>query len=278
MTPPNWADLAAAYALDALDPDERRAFEAQMAADPALRDEVDSYREVMGLLADAVPARPAPDTLRERVMAEASAVRPIASARAEPETGGPREAAATAPTATRAPERRSKLPWFLAAAAMIAALSLGLANRQLMQSRANLEAALDQASEQVTAQADEIASRDSLLAAFLGPDVRSTTLVSTEELPAARIFHNLASNSVVIAAFDLPPAPVGRIYQLWGIPDGGDPVSLGTFQTAANGTALLRTTAPAGSNFAVGAITEEPEGGSQQPTSTPFLVGEWAQQ
>ncbi len=257
MNGPNRADLAAAYVLDALDADERRAFEARMARDPSLRAEVDSYREAMGLLAEAVPRRSAPSALRDRVMSEARAVRPMAPAPAPPP---------------------SRLPWYLAAAAVVAAVSLGLANRQLLQSRASLEAALERSDEQVAAQSAEIASRDSLLAAFLGPDVRSTTLVSTEELPAARIFHNVASGSVVIAAFDLPPAPVGRIYQLWGIPDGGDPVSLGTFQTTAAGTALLRTSAPEGSTFAVGAITEEPEGGSAQPTSTPFLVGEWAQQ
>lgn len=265
MTGPNRADLAAAYALDALDPEERRAFEAEMARDPSLRAEVDSYREAMGLLAEAVPRRSAPSALRDRVMSEARAVRPIASA---PEP----------PKETGRGDPPSRLPWVLAAAAVVAAVSLGLANRQLLQSRASLEAALERSDEEVAVQAREIASRDSLLAAFLGPDVRSTTLVSTEELPAARIFHNVASGSVVIAAFDLPPAPVGRIYQLWGIPDGGDPVSLGTFQTTAAGTALLRTSAPQGSSFAVGAITEEPEGGSPQPTSAPFLVGEWAQQ
>lgn len=272
MTAPNWADLAAAYALDALDAEERRAFEAQMAVDPSLREEVDSYREVMGLLADAVPPRTAPASLRDRVMNEARIVRPIDAGPAVVPDAEPR-------VARPSPEpRESKLPWFLAAAAVVAALSLGLANRQLMQSRATLEAALEDAGEQVTAQAGVIASRDSLLAAFLGPDVRSTTLVSTEELPAARIFHNALSGSVVIAAFDLPPAPAGRIYQLWGIPDGENPVSLGTFQTGPDGTVLLRTTAPAGSNFAVGAVTEEPAGGSPQPTTTPFLVGEWAQQ
>lgn len=267
MNGPNWADLAAAYALDALDAEERRAFEAQLAVDPALQAEVDGHREAMGLLADALPPRSAPASLRERVMREARSARPAASAPSRTGPSGP----------SRDPGS-VRLPWFLAAAAVVAVVSLGIANRQLMQSRASLEAALERAEGRVTAQADEIATRDSLLAAFLGPDVRSTTLVSTEQLPAARIFHNVASGGVVIAAFDLPPAPVGRIYQLWGIPEGGTPVSLGTFQTGADGTAILRTTAPEGSTFAVGAVTEEPEGGSPQPTSTPFLVGEWAQQ
>lgn len=266
MNSPNWSDLAAAYALDALDAEERQAFEDRLARDPGLQDEVDSYREVMGLLADTAPRSPAPSSLKDRVLAEARTIRPIAAV--EP----------TAPEKAPRPSSPSRLPWYLAAAASVAALALGLANRQLSQSQTELESELARADQQVSEQTVAIAARDSLLDAFLGPDVRSVTLVSTDAPPAAQIFHNPVSGSLVFAAYDLPPAAAGRVYQFWGIPDGGDPVSLGTFQTEADGTALIRTTTPAGIDFAVGAVTEEPAGGSPQPTTTPFLVGSWAQQ
>ena len=77
-----------------------------------------------------------------------------------------------------------------------------------------------------------------------------------------------------MAVFDLPPAPAGRIYQLWVIQTGKAPVSLGIFNTAPDGrltTAL--DVPPALVAFDVTAVTEEPVGGSPQPTQQPFLVG-----
>jgi anti-sigma-K factor RskA len=51
-------------------------------------------------------------------------------------------------------------------------------------------------------------------------------------------------------------------------------VSAGTFAATANGSAVVRATyALAPDKLAAIAVTEEPEGGSKQPTTTPFLVG-----
>jgi hypothetical protein len=52
-------------------------------------------------------------------------------------------------------------------------------------------------------------------------------------------------------------------------------VSLGTFDTGADGTAVVALSIPAGAAFDVSALTEEPAGGSGQPTTTPFLAGPW---
>ncbi len=62
--------------------------------------------------------------------------------------------------------------------------------------------------------------------------------------------------------------------ELWGIPAGGSPVSLGTFDTPADGQAVVALQVPTGLDISVGAVTEEPAGGSPAPTSTPFLVGQ----
>jgi anti-sigma-K factor RskA len=63
-------DLAAAYALGALDAPEAKAFEELLARDAELAREVAEYREVAALLALAEPASP-PDGLRARVLAGA---------------------------------------------------------------------------------------------------------------------------------------------------------------------------------------------------------------
>jgi hypothetical protein len=57
---------------------------------------------------------------------------------------------------------------------------------------------------------------------------------------------------------------------------GLNPVSFGTFQTDADGTAIFLSPVPGGIEFEIGAVTDEPAGGSAQPTTTPFLVGNWS--
>ena len=56
---------------------------------------------------------------------------------------------------------------------------------------------------------------------------------------------------------------------------GVRPVSLGTFNTDSSGRALASLAVPAGLRIAVTAVTEEPAGGSAQPTTTPFLAATW---
>ena len=60
----------------------------------------------------------------------------------------------------------------------------------------------------------------------------------------------------------MPPLESGRVYQAWGIYDG-KPVSLGVLPHEAHMVAIEADLAGA-STFA---ITEEPPGGSDQPTS-----------
>jgi anti-sigma factor RsiW len=69
-------DLTAAYALDALEPDDARGFEEHLAGCERCREELASLQYVAGALAYAVePARP-PESLRGRILAAAKAERP----------------------------------------------------------------------------------------------------------------------------------------------------------------------------------------------------------
>lgn len=61
--------LAGEYALGLLPPDESRAFEARLAAEPELRDEVGTWQTAFGDLFDVEEERPPPQVrarLRER--------------------------------------------------------------------------------------------------------------------------------------------------------------------------------------------------------------------
>ena len=52
-------------------------------------------------------------------------------------------------------------------------------------------------------------------------------------------------------------------------------MSLGTFNTRADGSGLAVLPIPAGVVLAASAITDEPSGGSPQPTTSPFMVAAW---
>jgi anti-sigma-K factor RskA len=230
------------------------AFEAELARSPELRREVEELRQVSAYLAMAAPAAVPPQRLRARVLEQGRALRP---------------ATATPLVSARRRQARTLLPWLAAAAA--------LAGVVVMQQRYVRERAARVALVGMTdSMRLTIAARDSVLATLLAPDVETAKLVATGRPPTARLYWNRGSHQVVLAAFSLPPAPRGRTYQLWGIAGAGSrPVSLGTFNTSPSGEGRLTATVPVGVDIAVGAVTEEPAGGSPQPTTQPFLVGEF---
>jgi anti-sigma-K factor RskA len=68
------------------------------------------------------------------------------------------------------------------------------------------------------------------------------------------------SEQVAVVSYDLPPAPAGRTYQAWKLV-GDKPVSLGLIN--ANGPLTLNADLKDANAVA---ISEEPSGGSAQPT------------
>jgi anti-sigma-K factor RskA len=248
-TPHEWQDLAAPYALGALASDERQAFESHLAGCEGCRAEVRSFSEVAGLLAHGAPAAQPPAGLRGRVLAEAGRVRPISAGR-----------------------RRASPAWLAAAAGLVLAVGAGVtAWRQNGRVRA-LEGRI--ATVDSTA-----AAAESALAMLTGPQVHMVSLAGTGRAPTARVFWNHTRGRFIVFAFDLPAAPAGRAYQLWAIAKGKAPMSMGTFNTDPTGRATIIL--PVGQEIAsLGfvddcGLTEEPAGGSPQPTETPRLLGAW---
>jgi anti-sigma-K factor RskA len=244
MTDHHWLELAASYALGALGPDERAGFDSHLAECATCRAEVQAFREVGGLLASAAPAVAPPPGLRERILRDARRVRPIGT------------------------QRRPVLPWIAAAAALVLALGAGYGYWSARVAQTALRSSLDS----TRARLD---SASQLVAAILDSTVGTADLAATGKPPSMRLFWNRARNVVVVAAFELPPAHAGRTYQLWAIKKGQAPVSLGTFNTPPSGRAVVTLHMPAGFKPDLSAVTEEPAGGSPQPTQQPFLVGPW---
>jgi len=129
---------------------------------------------------------------------------------------------------------------------------------------------LTHAREQVRNQTIELAR---LQEAFSIVNAAGTTVGSFGEgKPKGKVFVN-PSRGVLLIANNLPPAPVGKRYEMWVIPKGGKPVRAGMFQSESDGSAMHIQPGPV--DLTAGgavAVTLENEAGVDQPTSTPLIV------
>jgi anti-sigma-K factor RskA len=259
------ADLAAAYALGALGPEEKRAFEAYLASSADARGEVAEYREVAALLAAAgSTAGPSP-SLRDRVIAGA----PRAGA------GPPRAAPIAAPAA--APGGAARRSWTLPAAlaaCLVAAIALGVRQTRLSVALAAKDSALAADRAALDSARRGLAEAQATLERVLEPGTRMFQLTeSGNPDPGVQIFWNRNRNEALLHAYRLRPPASGRTYQLWFIRDG-KPVPSVTFRSSGEGGAIIpHIPVPTGGTITAAAITEEPQGGSPQPTTPVLLVG-----
>lgn len=77
---------------------------------------------------------------------------------------------------------------------------------------------------------------------------------------------------VVVTA--MQPLPTGRTYELWFVTGDQRKIAAGTFDVDADGNAALTIDVPGGlATIALAAITDEPAGGSEQPTGGIQAVG-----
>ncbi|MFJ6352693.1 anti-sigma factor domain-containing protein [Streptomyces sp. NPDC092046] len=234
--------LAAPYALGALDPAERRAFEAHLRTCEACRQEASEFEATAARLAAAVSQTP-PATAKAAVMAAIDGVRRLP----------PRiPAQATAPAFGSA-LRRKALP--LALAAGVAAAVLGGATVWQLRHTQDLERQARQAQQQLDAVSAVLAAPDARTAHARAANGALTTVVASDR-----------QHKAVFTAANLPAPGAGKTYQLWLDHDG-------TMRPAGlidhDGTVVL-TGDPAEAG-AVG-LTLEPAGGSPQPTTSPLLL------
>ena len=104
---------------------------------------------------------------------------------------------------------------------------------------------------------------DKLVSVFTSADARSVALGSAGRLVVAR--------AGVVLVSRLDRASAGRTYQAWAVSASGDAVSLGTFAGGSGTTVVLPAMARSAATIA---ITNEPSGGSPQPTTKPFAAAQ----
>uniref|UniRef100_UPI0036C7A96C anti-sigma factor n=1 Tax=Streptomyces erythrochromogenes TaxID=285574 RepID=UPI0036C7A96C len=235
--------LAAAYALNALDPAERTAFTDHLPHCQACREEVAEFEATAARLADAAAQTP-PPAMKQHVMAAVDGVRQL-----------PPRVTGTAPTAGFGSAlRRRAVPLALAASVVAAASFAGVAAWQ------------NQQSEQYQQRAVQAEQRlDDVSAVLAAPDAR-TVHGRASNGAATTVVASERQNRAAFTAAGLPAPAPGQTYQLWLDHDG-------TMRPAGfihqDGTVLIDgDTAGAG---AVG-LTLEPAGGSRRPTTAPLLL------
>ncbi len=227
-------ELTAGYALDALDPDERGAYEAHLAGCERCQQELETFWTTTEALAVAASGPEPSPALRERILADI---------RTEPPQN----------VVPFEPRRRRVAPVLgaVAAVAAVVALAIGLWASDLSSQLDESRAALDR--------------QRAAAAVLANPDSRSIALSSQDE---GRLVVTPDGEAVLVVD-DLGPAPAGKTYELWVVSDGGTPQPAGVFPGEDG-----RDVVPVDGTVEVGQVvlvTVEPEGGVDAPTSDPIL-------
>lgn len=241
--------LTGAYAVDALDEEERTRFEAHLAGCPDCRAEVDSLREAAGLLSSTTELTPPPG-LRDSVLAGISQVRPL------PPPGS--SELDVRRTARHEAPRRERPRWLplLAAAVVLGVIGVGVAVTEPFSGDETSQVPLS-ATEQV-----------------LRADDAESVEVDLGEAGRATVTRSASVGKAVIRTEDMAPAPAGKVYELWLQSPEGEMLPAGLMPDEADAEVLLDGDA---ATATAAGITVEPDGGSPAPTTAPIALFDFSQ-
>jgi len=242
---PDLHHLSGAYAVDALDDDERTSFEQHLAVCAACRAEVAELSAAAGSLASLTEATP-PPSLRASVLSDIAQVRPLPPLTEDagvPNAGAPDAGGTVLPI-----RHRRRTAWFAAAAAA-AVIAIG----GLAWSPWSDDAGSQSPMAQVTAADDAM------------------TVSTTKDGATAEVAYSKQLGKAAISVTGMEPAPDGMTYQLWYVGPAGTATPAGLLGVDAEGSGQALLTGQATPTDKV-AMTMEPAGGSAQPTTDPVVV------
>lgn len=261
-------ELAAGYALGALDEPDLRAFREHLPSCPRCQTMVGQYRAVANRLPDTLAEREASPGLKARVLATAEA--DVAARRPAAPTPLP---ARREPGARPGARRGLDLRWALPLAAMfLVTLGFGYWNLRLQEQLALQSVSLSRQAGIIRQQEAALELRQQALAA-VATGARQWSLAGTERAPAAQgvLVQDPTGQPPILVVRGLPDLPPGQAYQAWVIA-GGTPVEAGILAAGRGGEQVARLERPLGNSDTV-ALTIEPAAGSRAPTGPIVLAG-----
>jgi anti-sigma-K factor RskA len=229
--------LTAGYALDALDPDERRAFEAHLPGCERCQEELASLWTTAEALAVAASGPEPSADLRKRILADV---------RAEP------------PQVVVPFERRRRTVPVLAAAAAIAAvvaIGIGLWASSLSSELDDTRAALER--ERAAAKV------------LVDPAARTVTLQAGQ----GRLVVDPQGQAVLVLD-GLDPAPAGKTYEMWIVPGGDIELANRAGLFPGRDGAEIEGLDGIVRNGDVVAVTVEKAGGVDAPSTAPIVASD----
>jgi anti-sigma factor RsiW len=276
MTPlstPELEELIGAYALDAVDPDEREAVERHLAECPRCRTELAGHLEVAALLGNT--GAPAPDGVWSRIASSLEEAPPALRLSlapllvAEPPDAVPAAVVAVAPVVTEAaPEvtsLSSRRRWVnrslgLAVAAAIAVIAL-LGVEVVRQDHR-----MDQMRGEIAAASGSTGLQGAMVQAMGDPSSHKMSLASPTGDPMSAAAVMTEDGTGYFLATSMPALAEGQTYQLWGIMADGQVVSLGVLGNDPQMAAFQASGGLTGL-----AVTEEIQGGVPQSQNPAVL-------
>lgn len=242
------AELLGAYALNAVDADERDIVEAHLESCPRCRDEVHAHRELASLLGNA--GGDAPEGLWDRIASTLDETPPPMR------LSLPSGDASVIPLA---PRRRQGSRLVASAIGAAAALTIGVLGVKVVQQ--------DDEIDRISAALEDDAMLTAANLALVDPGAAQSKLTSADgRFSASAVV--LPDGTGFLMVHDLPALDDSRTYQLWG-QTGSGLISLGLL--GARPAAVLPF--HASGDLAALAITEEVAGGVSQSENPPALLG-----
>jgi anti-sigma-K factor RskA len=248
------SDLLGAYALDAVDGDERTELEAHLETCPRCRAELDSLREVAAAMGNSV--EPLPEGLWSTI-----ALR-LPERHDEEPPPMPRLTSESRST-FRAPDSGRRRPsralvttvGAIAVAAAAVAVVLGIGLVRADNTNSNLRSG-------------QAGPSSTVAAALHTPGHRLITLDSGSHAALAQVVVVPTGQGYLVSS-ELPSLGDGRTYQLWAV-EGTRPISLGLLGASPRRAAFTMAGSTPPSHLA---ITAEPAGGSVSPTAPIIASG-----
>ncbi len=262
MTCDDVRDLAPAFALGALEPEQAQAVREHLATCTEPHPEIAAFAEVVPVLAESIKQVEPPAALRERIMAAAAA--DLAAEAPAPATSVP--CAASAPTsATSAPPisidaaraertaRRPILTWVAGTAAVVAIVALGAWNISL---RSDLDASRAYQ-----------AHVDAVLTEAAQPGSTSVVLTSPDDPTRGGLAVVGKAGTMTVVVRGLTPTTGDSVYEAWVIAPKHAPAPIGSFTVGEDGTGYMNGgPIPSISGPMTIALTHEPAPGATTPT------------